>query len=976
MRKLIIVLCLLLPFALKAQTDSLINAGISRMYNEITGANIYSVFNWMVGECRSDNSETGGEDKTDIQGYQDLMMFRNSPCNNYITLFWDRAYEVILSSNKVIADLPNSGFSSNEKKRIEGDAKFLRALMYFELTKNFGGVPIYTDTAGFSISFNNLTFQNGFIYNKKWFSKRNTIAEVYAQIKSDLDFCALNLPERSALSADAKFRSTKGAAKALLAKVYLYQSSYAKNYPGDKRFEGLTEEWGKALSAAEEVINSGQYSLVGSNGESYSTFWDGSYYFPEQSSGFRYIFSVPGNYCSESVFECKDDVTGWVEWGNNGMTHYTTCRYYQEKNGSVQSSAGWGFNVPTEDLVNEFKEESSDAKKDPRYKVTIGSTGDSIQLRNNWYLMNFDILSFPSACRKFECSYEEHWANGSWVDGQLNVKVIRYADLLLMASEAALNNGDAAKALTYINKVRQRARACGNTGYPVDLTSVTMNDIMHERRLELALEGHRFYDLVRWNLAEAKLNGRYNAVAEETVAFAKGINEFFPIPDEAIRASNGTIEQNSGYEQVCPYINGVNNMYIKSTLKENNIELDFSGNTLDIPTATVTTSNSEKATCSIDGKTLKIVYNNIVSGDSLSFTINVEVNGVTSLSTTFFVKVLDPVLTLKAEDVNFVRNYQGLYESKTDLSSVLTNNSYKVIGYYENGQIVNKYIFTNYAKAQKVLYISAGSFAKEPYLKGIIKDIENILVVFSNNTEGEFAIEMPVEIKKLFPRVKMESKQVAKGDLFSLDVTTSAIDTVTYSYSQKKYFNKLNAFTLNYAFDTTKMEFLSYDFENSLMTHFILDTAYMGASGLTVDVANSEQFSKEGKLVTLNFKAKESCKTGGTYFNVYFYTTAQYGTYTSVNSIASIDGEWPIFVKDLSAGYVKTFPNPVVNMLNVTSANDIKGYNIFDINGRLVLKGTNSSNILQINVSGLQSGLYFLKLDTKGSVNVNRFIKR
>lgn len=130
----------------------------------------------------------------------------------------------------------------------------------------------------------------------------------------------------------------------------------------------------------------------------------------------------------------------------------------------------------------------------------------------------------------------------------LNVHVIRYADVVLMASEAAYMTGDKTKALQYINLVRKRARNSGSTGYPKDLTNVSLTDIIHERRLELACEGHRFFDLVRWNLATKFLNRK---LADSTqVVFASPQNDFFPIPENGIGLNVRNIKVNNSY--ICP----------------------------------------------------------------------------------------------------------------------------------------------------------------------------------------------------------------------------------------------------------------------------------------------------------------------------------------------------------------------------------------------------------------------------------------
>ncbi|MFC2137137.1 RagB/SusD family nutrient uptake outer membrane protein [Bacteroidota bacterium] len=138
-------------------------------------------------------------------------------------------------------------------------------------------------------------------------------------------------------------------------------------------------------------------------------------------------------------------------------------------------------------------------------------------------------------CRKYECSPDEYWRDrNQHLSSPINIHIIRYADIILIAAEAEYMLGNNAQALAYINMIRTRARMSGSTSYPVDLSSISLENIMHERRLELALEGHRFFDLVRWGMAEETLNGRYNSTFGVTVEFTEEVDEFFPVPDSII----------------------------------------------------------------------------------------------------------------------------------------------------------------------------------------------------------------------------------------------------------------------------------------------------------------------------------------------------------------------------------------------------------------------------------------------------------
>jgi len=187
---------------------------------------------------------------------------------------------------------------------------------------------------------------------------------------------------------------------------------------------------------------------------------------------------------------------------------------------------------------------------DPRFQTSIGEPGDTIKLNgrhgDRWYEMDFVNLATNTISRKYECSPYEYWkkkTNDN--EGPMNLRQIRYSDVILMAAEAAYKTSDEPTARNYVNMVRTRARMSGDTGYPEDLTGpITFEDIVHERRLELAMEGHRFFDLIRWGLADEFIsNTTLDVYPGFTVYFEVGKHEFFPIPLTEIQLSAGALEQ-------------------------------------------------------------------------------------------------------------------------------------------------------------------------------------------------------------------------------------------------------------------------------------------------------------------------------------------------------------------------------------------------------------------------------------------------
>jgi len=258
------------------------------------------------------------------------------------------------------------------------------------------------------------------------------------------------------------------------------------------------------------------------------------------------------------------DQLGYAIYRGNVLTVYQSCRWYTSATGAQANASGWSFNSPTQYLVDAFK--NSDSREtnlhstpgnetdDPRFATTVGRVGDSLYIHDVLYPMDLSNMPSHMIGRKFECGWAEFWANSSgngWGDGPFNVRLIRLAEIVLLAAEAAVKLGDQANALKYINMVRTRARNCGSTGFPKDLTAVSFEDVVHERRLELTLEPHRFFDLVRWGLAYKYINGiapDAGQLGNFTVNFVKGKHEFWPIPLTQIQLSKGGLKQYPGWE--------------------------------------------------------------------------------------------------------------------------------------------------------------------------------------------------------------------------------------------------------------------------------------------------------------------------------------------------------------------------------------------------------------------------------------------
>lgn len=357
------------------------------------------------------------------------------------------------------------------KAALYGEVHFLRAYYYFELVKFFGDVPLFVDRRLTASDSGKMT--------------RTARAQVYAQIEKDLLDAIASLPA----NAGQKGRITRFAAQALLGKVYLYQDKFVQ-----------------AANMLENVI--GVYRLV---------------------DNLDVLFEEEGENGPESVFEIQyTNRSNWFDWGftpqgtegNFGVIHNGIRAF----NGP-RFASGWSFNVPTPKLVAGY------TAGDRRKNITILDIEAFARQTGATYVEGYKHTGYfnhkymPRAGQS-GAQIELNYSN--------NYRAIRYADVLLMAAEANNRGGVSdAKAQQYLNMVRRRAM--GSNVAPVTATGQALTEIIwNERHLELAMEGHRFFDLVRTRKAAAEIPG-----------FVSGKHEVFPIPQQEIDISGLT--QNPGY---------------------------------------------------------------------------------------------------------------------------------------------------------------------------------------------------------------------------------------------------------------------------------------------------------------------------------------------------------------------------------------------------------------------------------------------
>ena len=431
--------------------------------------------NVMMGEIASDNTASGGESAIDVIGIQQIDDMIHTEANPQLKNLWDWMFAGVQRCNYILEFKDKTDFTN--KPQVLAETRFLRAYYHFELVKWFGGIPLNGDKR---FSTEDVTRV-----------PRASVQEVYASIEADLVYAVANLKTKA--ENPIKGRATKGAAQALLGKVYLYQEKYVD-----------------AANVLEDLISSGSYGLV----TDYNSIFENNGENNNES-----VFEVQYTDQEGASFDCLQCSEGNVAVGFNGIRNYSGPLF----------ESGYSFNVPRQEAVDAF--ELGDRRKD----VAILDIVSWAAANNASYGVGYKHTGY------FNRKYIPRAGDANIGDQNLtnpnNYRAIRYADVLLMASEA-LNRGgiDDTKARTYLNEVRRRAFGDNNHDTPLVTGSNLTELILAERRVELVGEGHRFFDLVRTGKAAAEIEG-----------FSAGKNELFPLPIEEIQFSNGNWQQNPGY---------------------------------------------------------------------------------------------------------------------------------------------------------------------------------------------------------------------------------------------------------------------------------------------------------------------------------------------------------------------------------------------------------------------------------------------
>jgi len=476
------------------------------MYTNLRTYAGFSVLPWLdFHSIRDDDAQKGSDINDGKEVVSEFDAYQYSKDDWAPDTYWNDHYAMINLANKALAGVDSANNTDPATLRNIGEACFFRAYSYFELVKTYGDVPL---------------LKNQIINPTDAIAPKSPATAIYDFIDSNLQVASQFLPlNASEYGNGYEGRLTRGAANTLWAQTYLFR-----------------QNWGRVIGLCNEVIASGQYALL----SNFSDVWrDGAL--------------GAGKNSKESIWEMQS----WT--GQNASTNgkedngsdWGTCQQVRQNGAPVQWNLGWGWNTPTQKLVDDWPND------DPRKSQTILYSGQS---DGGTALGGFGATLPPftnpdgtgggfaqkywnkklytgndPAMRQFT-----GWINNSGAARWINHRILRYADVILMLAEAANETGDGPTAAANLELIRNRASGnLGSTRTIVPPIAFASKDQMRkaikdERRWEFALEGYRFYDLVRWGDADAVL---------APLGYTHRAR-FYPIPQPAIDLSGGVLKQN------------------------------------------------------------------------------------------------------------------------------------------------------------------------------------------------------------------------------------------------------------------------------------------------------------------------------------------------------------------------------------------------------------------------------------------------
>lgn len=473
------------PDNLKGEPIDNMKLALATAYNSVTYAYPWGASSWIALNCASGDANTGGGAAGDRVEYEEMEHFdRLNSASLSPQYIWEKNFRGIRSVNQMLVDY--SEFSSEKVDRVKAESRILRSYFYFDMVRFFGDVPYFTEDTTYNVEGSRIPADE-------------VLDSLINTIKANVD-----LVKRK--SANGKI--TYDASYVLLAKIYMWKKDYVN-----------------AAAALDTVILSDKFSLLSS-----------------YSEVFNYL--KPRN---EEVIFCTDPQNignpgswdNWVSLYSIDMKLAGIRGFVDKRTGNDAIVNGWGFIKPRKELVDAYITAGDMVRLNENIWFADESLTDYVdyfdeklyersQSTDGVLSYAGDVYGYEGFFRKKYTNYEGYERAGDWV--KATFILYRYSDVLLLRAECALNGADG-DADGYINEVRERVSLDPITG-------ATMEDLKLERRLELAFEYDRYFDLVRWGDAATVLAGQ---------GYDPAKNGLFPVPQSEIDLSGGILTQNPGY---------------------------------------------------------------------------------------------------------------------------------------------------------------------------------------------------------------------------------------------------------------------------------------------------------------------------------------------------------------------------------------------------------------------------------------------
>ncbi|MCU0389997.1 MAG: RagB/SusD family nutrient uptake outer membrane protein [Thermoflexibacter sp.] len=444
------------------KTTADFNNAVLGLYATLKNGGLYGGGNgsiFTMSEISTDNTDVGTTRVPVTIAFFEIDDYLTTISNGIVTACWAGHYAGIARTNSILDRLPTANIPQASKDRFEGEAKFMRAMFYFNLVRFFGDIQLVTTEITSPFGANDIP--------------RSPAAQVYELIESDLRAAEEKLP--TTITAGEAGRASRWAAKTLLGKMYLTR----------KQFD-------RAANKLKEVIDSRAHDLL-----------------PSYANIFAPTTSFVAN--REVIFAVQY-LSGQIGQGSNMWSEWAPFNAGPALLG-VGGGTGNGFNRPTADMERAY--EANDLRKEASLLTSYRSaTGATV---NANYVVKFRQQGALAG------------------DSDVDFPILRYADVLLMYAESLNETGQTAEAANFLNQIRRRAGLTDRTG--LGQTDMRLA-LEQERRVELAFENHRWFDLIRTDRFLTVLNGKGLR--------AQAFHQLYPIPQREMDL-NKSLTQNQGY---------------------------------------------------------------------------------------------------------------------------------------------------------------------------------------------------------------------------------------------------------------------------------------------------------------------------------------------------------------------------------------------------------------------------------------------